>query len=457
MTSPAAIFRLPNHPHNRGAVMRRFSLSLIPVLLSGCATVQSTHAGSSDTARGMTYFLPARYVKLTAIKEIVDPPKIKSALDAKTKELEAAKTAAAAAEQFAQAKASVLARVPAAASAPTREAAVQASELAQAEAAVAIANRDGLVSTVADLKKQLEMAQATPGACGYSAKLELLPAQGDGTARFLANPRHNPLRDDSTKLIVTQEGLLSSANVIAADRTGDIIVEIAGAIGGFGSGPRIAALDGAAPAEDCTHNKKLIAIFDPARATEFERVRRDLRAANYPLLIHRVGGADQPPMAGSLPATWPSDVIYYRTPLPVLIRISECPALGCSDGEAKLMEEILVSIPQAGPISYIPQRSSAFVKTVNDVQFDNGVIKSWSADRPSEVLEIVRLPVRIMTALISVPANLFQLRVNYDTQAKNLADVQAAEMASSLKLRLLQACLAAAGEDAPAARRCLSQ
>jgi hypothetical protein len=73
------------------------------------------------------------------------------------------------------------------------------------------------------------------------------------------------------------------------------------------------------------------------------------------------------------------------------------------------------------------------------------------------VLEIVRLPVRIMTALISVPANLFQLRVNYDTQAKNLADVQAAEMASSLKLRLLQACLAAAGEDAPAARRCLSQ
>ena len=46
-------------------------------------------------------------------------------------------------------------------------------------------------------------------------------------------------------------------------------------------------------------------------------------------------------------------------------------------------------------------RSSAFVKTVNDVAFDNGTIVSWHAVRPSEVAEVVRLPVRILKAVVS--------------------------------------------------------
>lgn len=431
---------------------------LSAALIAGCATVESSHIPNSTSSEGLTYFLPARYVKLTATKETLDPPKIKAMLEGKTKELDAAKAAASAAEQNAKAKAAILAQLPSTAAQTSRDAAVRASELAQAEAAIASANRDGLASTVAGLKKLLETAQAAPeGTCGYSAKLELLPAHGDRTMRFVAKPRHNALRDDSTKLSVTTDGLLSSSNVIAADRTGDIIVEIAGAIAGISGMPvGTQGLTGGAPAISCNQYRKLVTIFDPAKSTDYEKANRDLSDAGYPLRLAWMNEPSGGEVPGQLPTPMAKDVIFYRTPLPAQIRISECPAVGCTSGDV-VIEDLLVSIPQAGPISYIPQRSSAFVRTVNDVQFENGVIKSWSADRPSEVLEVVRLPVRILTAIVSVPANLIQLRVNHDTQAKNLAEIQAAQMAASLKLQILQTCLAAAGEDSTAAKGCLSQ
>jgi hypothetical protein len=114
-------------------------------------------------------------------------------------------------------------------------------------------------------------------------------------------------------------------------------------------------------------------------------------------------------------------------------------------------------IPQAGPVSYIPMHSSAFVKTVDDVQFQDGAIKSWSRERPSEVLEIVRLPVKVATSIISVPAQLLSVRVDYSSKAKSLADNQQAQIKSAQSMAILQACLAAAGSDQTAQLACLGK
>ncbi len=111
----------------------------------------------------------------------------------------------------------------------------------------------------------------------------------------------------------------------------------------------------------------------------------------------------------------------------------------------------MVQAPQAGPISYIPTNSSAFVKTVDDVTFVDGSIASWAPERPSEVLEIVRLPVKIATAIISVPAQLLSLRVDYSSKAQSLAEQQAAEIAASKSLSTLQKCLSDAQAAEPTA------
>lgn len=457
--------------------MRRLAtvLVLATIFLSGCATVQSETKSFEKAQRGFTYFLPTRFVKLTATKEMLDSPRIRAALEAKTKELDAAKVVAATADQKVKDKTELIAALAPGAT-EARAAATQALQVAQAEALIAAAQRDGIIGTVNGLKSLYQSSQTQPeGSCGYTAKLELLAPQGDPNARFVANPTHNPMRDDTTKLVVTADGLLSSANVVAADRTGDIIVEIAGALGSVLSPGRGLMTMSVRPREqlDCNKAKKMIAIFDPA-ARSYVDVNSQLSNADYPLQLERQEAVDATPVSAAAGRT---DAIFYRSPVPVRIRISECiskvdsakkdTADEATDEEAIVknviakectaIEEVLLSVPQAGPISYIPQRSSAFVKTVNDVQFENGMIKSWSADRPSEVLEIVRLPVRILTALISVPATMLQLRVNHDSQAKSLAETQAAEMAASVKLRILQVCLDAAGEDVAAARSCLSK
>jgi hypothetical protein len=103
-------------------------------------------------------------------------------------------------------------------------------------------------------------------------------------------------------------------------------------------------------------------------------------------------------------------------------------------------------------------RSSAFVKTVNDVQFEDGAIKSWSADRPSEVLEIVRLPVKVLMALISVPAQILSLKVDVSSKEKSLADAQKAEMEAAERLRALKACVEASAKQSDAsALTCFAQ
>ena len=59
--------------------MRHIQIIGALVALSGCATVQSTQISDfSKAEKGLTYFLPMRHVKLTATKELLDPPKIKA-------------------------------------------------------------------------------------------------------------------------------------------------------------------------------------------------------------------------------------------------------------------------------------------------------------------------------------------------------------------------------------------
>ncbi len=107
----------------------------------------------------------------------------------------------------------------------------------------------------------------------------------------------------------------------------------------------------------------------------------------------------------------------------------------------------IVMLPNEGPTAYIPIKSAAFVKTVNDVEFENGVIKSWTTDRPSEALEFIRLPVEILKAFVSVPADIIKLRVDLSTQDASLAEKQIAQIEAQERLNKLEICLRDAERD----------
>lgn len=442
--------------------------------LAGCATVRSDynpyHTPSAQSA-GLTYFLPTRMVKVVGTRAPVDAAALIKARDGKVAEGPAARTLAGELKsKRVQAEKEVAEFKPDPAdpvgSAQTKAGLDEALKLAKIREAIAAKAAEDLNAAIARLTVDIAAAQSATGACVYTVKVELQAAQPDPHQRFVASLQHNPLRDDTATLKVSPAGLLSSANVVAVDRTGDIIVELAGAIsalGGAGSGG-VRSLVVVRPVQCGSLPAQFVHIFDPfdsmtppagGREAQFPaldtlndrlmsnfipfRVKMDARA------VVQVANP-RPFSGGASDFKAPAGALFYRSAAPVVLTIEQ--EVGVDSWYA--VDAAIVMLPQAGPVSYIPMQSSAFVKTVDDVQFTDGMISSWSPDRPSEVVEVVRLPVKVLTAIISVPAQILSLRVDYSTKDKSLAESQLTQIKASESLRLLKSCLedsVAAGES----------
>ena len=290
----------------------------------------------------------------------------------------------------------------------------------------------------------LRDAPATGATCVYTAKLELLAAQPDVRFRFVARLNHNWLRDDTTKLGVNEFGLLTSANAVATDRTGDILAEGAGAIAAVGGGasrPFYSQRVGAPATADCAKGQ-IVLMFDPASPDAVDRLNLEAQLANYPYRVEVRGPVPSSAQAPAVAALADrlqrnrTGAIFYRSPVPMTLILSDK-----IDGDWRVTDSSIAMIPQAGPISFVPMNSSAFVKTVDDVQFADGAVTSWSTDRPSEVLEVVRLPVKIATAVIQAPAQLLSLRVDYSSKDKALVEAQQADIVARQQMLQLRQCL----------------
>jgi hypothetical protein len=441
----------------------------LSLALASCATVRSDPpAKSADVMRGVSYFLPRREIKITAERRILKLEDAQKKVAAATKALETATTEDTDAGKALKQQEALLA---------TLAAGTKAWQAAEAARATAAGTKLLKAAALDKAKAALDLANAellritgSGGACvaTYDSKLELLPAVADHDWRFSARFAHNILRDDDGKLGVTADGLLSSSNVVAADRTGDIIVELAGAIAGFGGfGGTPAGLLGAKKSDvapNCDQPvKKFVYQFDPLTFDPDippgvpgpNHVNALLQKAGFDLEIELRNAGQRGPacgVAGNCGNTAPfttqgrDGALFYRSAVPVTVILKQ-------GGDP--VDAAVAMIPQLGPISYIPMRSSAFVKTVDDVTFSNGAITAWNASRPSEVLEIVRLPIKLLKAVISVPAEIISLKINVSDKEKGLAAAQQAQIAQQEKLVALKACITAAQAAGTSAEACL--
>lgn len=449
-------------------------------LLPACTTVRSTQLQTftpSADAGGMTYLLPTRLLKVTATRTPVSLEDLrKAAAQKQTALAEAAKALQTATVTRTDAEALLGAL---AEDAPEDARSDATAQVATTMAREMIAKQAQAAANVAavDAAAALATAQSSGNLCTYQAKMELLAPQGDPAHRFVARPVHNPLRDDSTAIKVTPAGLLSSTKVVAADRTGDIFVELAGAVAGFGGFPGARML-GDTPTPNCASlPRQYVGIVDPvagprdaagrlAAGSAIGELNARLAAADFPIRIQVEDGALVKAakdyrgidIAGGVKSVR-GGAIFYRTPVPVPIVVEQCldvvtAASPCGAKRWQSVDAALLPLPQAGPVSYIPMNSSAFVKTVDDVSFQDGSIAAWTAERPSEVLEVVRLPVRVLTAIISIPAQILSLRVDYSSKEESLAAYQRKEMERDARNAELVACIRKAEAEGDLASAC---
>jgi hypothetical protein len=417
-------------------------------------------------------------VKIIAERKLLKKEELEKALAAAETKVEDATKAAATAKKALENEEKILAQLAASSDAwkSTEERrAIFAAQKNLADVA--------LIASQAEAEKiEANLARLGGSACllAYSAKMELLPPAADLRQRFVADLAHSPLRDDDVKLAVNSSGLLTSANVIATDRTADIIVELAGAIGQFGGSDLAAqSADAAELSATCPDDiPKFIYQFDPV--TETPKINEELSKADFPFQVetrlpncgtdcapgsnrrtiidpdrvgHNRGKAVSLNEAALHRGRW--GALFYATPSPVTLVLRQCekPGKDCTKAKMIPVDAAQVMLPQAGPVSYIPMQSSAFVKTVNDATFDNGMLTAWNASRPSELLEVVRLPVRVLTSVISVPAQILSLRVNLSDQERALAATQQELIKQQTRL----ACMKIASEQGRPPESCLEE
>jgi hypothetical protein len=111
--------------------------------------------------------------------------------------------------------------------------------------------------------------------------------------------------------------------------------------------------------------------------------------------------------------------IYYRLPRAFTL------VLGTDDRYREAAEvDIIVPDPTPGAVSALDIARTIAVRRVTTIDFENGLLKSVSLNKPSEALELTAVPYEIIKAVAALPAELIQLKVDYSSKETALAEAR---------------------------------
>ncbi|MBL4602982.1 MAG: hypothetical protein JKY84_09555 [Emcibacteraceae bacterium] len=453
------------------------TITTLLILTTGCATVTSEHVNTSkfnsDKNSGVLYFLPQRMMKLTATREPVKADTKEKAKkkykDAKAALENATKAEAASKGQYNGAKQGfdkgktrkinkdfskedknkLLEKLKLKTDTLFIEHQIAIDTLIKAKRAFEISETNyKYVLFLLTEKDESDVTEIKKSK--VTIKLELLPAGPDPKAAYIAKLKHSILRDDLTKIVVNDRGLLSSSKVTAEDKTSDILVDIAGVFGIItgSSFPKMDPLSTIGDLSDinlgCPIEKPLNyeRVFDPSVANEVTHASNYLYACfGRKLIIDTLVKNNNDDIPDEI------DGYVYRMAMPYTVNV-----VNYTQGTPHSEQSVVAMLPNNGPLAYIPMKSSAFVKTVDDVTFKDGSILSWDSTRPSEMAAFFRIPVAMLKAIVSVPAELIQLKFD---SSKSLAEGQAAQIRAQTELQAVQACIEDAKENETSLSVCI--
>jgi hypothetical protein len=429
------------------------ALAILCLGLAGCSNnlYSVSHLDEHRGAEGVGYLLPARFVRLTVERVAVEEKDLKEAVT----KAKAAVEATGAALKKSQEEVKEAKRLAEAAPAgPVKEklaaAAIAAATVVKLREEDAKAAKDGL--TLAEIKLG-NAANKPKGSFEDRVTLRLDPAVGDPCYHFTASMRHDIASDDSWTLKTTAEGLLTSSDATSQSRVGDILVEFA-RLAGLGYGQTV----GSSTVEKGRGVEygpfKYERVFDvsgdepacPAFVglAKIESVNKELDALGTNVMIvprAYAGAADATPAKQLQDYACPDKDkqgkkierycvpgLAYRRSIPYLIEVQSCPPkLSGPDEKCTkyISQSVVVAVPNRARIEVIPYDTAAFVTTKTKAEFADGMLTSAEATRPSELLEIVRTPGRMIEAAGKAIREVSPIQVDYTNRQSELAAAEA--------------------------------
>lgn len=421
--------------------MRNFPSALVAfALLPGCSLVQSTSQPDGTSAEGVVYYLPKRMFQVDIERKLVPPEKLEAELKAKAAasqaaqaELEKAKGESAKLQAVADELEAIKAPSEAQKAALAEAGKAAAAAKAQLDASVKAETAAGEAYTAA----KTSVINATPtGECRTTMAIKPLALGPDPALRFSADLSHSILRSDQLTLTTTPTGLLSGATGQGKDETADIILSLTNAL---------AARRGGSGDLGIKSTAKLFGAPCPAgrasRLTDFStKANNSLNEAllkfNLKLelspdntepkaasVIQSVCTAisskrcsDAEPYPGEDKETYrAANGLVYRRDLPYLVNLTDT-----TDSSRVLNAQ--VQMPNRSPTELVRFPTGAFTTVSYAVSFDQGMLTSVAATRPSEVLGFAKIPYDVAVALVRIPAEILKLRVDVKTQKVSLAE-----------------------------------
>lgn len=427
---------------------KAITIAVLATTLGGCAVVTSkglsNKTGSQDALMaGTSYFLPRVDMKLVVKQVQIDAPKL-AAL--KAKKGAADKAVAEAATALGKAKGEMeeakgawqQAQSTGNPAAPDLEKDFTKKETAFNKAKAVLAFAQANQNTAAN---ELAAAQVDPKKCQTSVALTTLPAVPDPNFAYVAQLDHSAFRSDDLKVATTAEGLLTTVDMSSEDKIGEIITNLAKVViaikklGAVQSGFTPKGILPGAPPPCPTIDGEI--IFDPTSADEVGQAQTLAGKADMTLTVHSTSEISTPaakviPAAAATKAnvTAPKeqDGLVYRRAIPYKFVIA--------DKQQNTIKSAQVTLPNGGPLAYVPMTAGPFVKTERNVTFSNGMLLSNKETRPSEVLAFTRIPLDILEALIALPAEILQLKFDISSKESALLQKELERIKAQEELRL---------------------
>ncbi len=370
-------------------------------------------AGDPTIGKGIAYFLPKQLAVVKAKRVDVN-------LDKEVKALGTAELAASAAKSNVALVKAQIAESEKKLDAHLGDPAVRELLLARiAEQRKALKEAE-TVSSAADnklIEARTNVTTAVTAPSGPDGKpyklllgVDLQAPTADTKFGFRLNPNHSILRDDEHKLVLTPTGLLSTTSIVAVDRTADVVYELATFAGAIAkpvpAGPRSLVEQCVGPPQD-----EFTGTVDFADQDSVDDLNRVLGCMGGRLVT---SGHQSAFMRSKHPGAGAKfDGIVYRNPGEVVVWVQKCnrPGGTCSGNEGWLTTQIMhVQLPQAGAISFIPQHAGMFTKTTYSNVFKDGMLLEYNANRPSEVMHLAALPMRVVQGVFDGASKIISLR-----------------------------------------------
>jgi hypothetical protein len=117
-------------------------------------------------------------------------------------------------------------------------------------------------------------------------------------------------------------------------------------------------------------------------------------------------------------------------------------AIGSMDARVGMSEEYLISLPSATSAHLAKIPMANFVANKFNMTFANGVPQTVSIDKPSSAMAAASMPFQIIQAIVSLPSQLFQFRINLQRESaintENYADALLNQKLAEKKLSTLE-------------------